>query len=203
MHGASAADLNGDGYPDIAVADQKANDRNKSAVYFLINNKDGTFTKDTSNFAGWSRLAVWSIELLDWNQDGQLDLWTAGQDESDNSGGLQSSFVPLVGSMRFDESKRVLLPDAPGWKLPLDIILNGNIVYIVRTPTNYGGTAIQRINMTDKSASIIYTSTVEVNLPPVKPDCQGMGGSWVDWMRVFKGQIITDDKCRSPNIPAN
>jgi len=201
MHGASAADLNGDGYPDIAVADQKANDRNESSVYFLINNKDGTFTKDTSNFAGWSRLAVWSIELLDWNQDGQLDLWAAGT-EGVYSGALQSSFIPLVGSMKFDESKRVNLPESYSWNMPTDIILNGNLVYIVRTSASFG-TAIQRINMTDKSASIIYTSTVEVHLPPVKPDCEGVGGSWVDWMRVFKGQIITDDKCRSPNIPAN
>jgi len=207
MHGASAADLNGDGYPDIAVADQKANDRNESAIYLLINDKDGTFTKNTSNFSSWSRLAVWSIELLDWNQDGQMDLWAAGQEENDQgngiySGGLQSSFVPLVGSMRFDISQRVILPSSPNWNMPLDIFMNGNIAYIVRTALPYSGTAIQRINMADKSSSIIYSSKVEVHQYSANPHCAGMGGSWTDWMRVFNGQIITDDKCRSPNIPA-
>ena len=207
MHGASAADLNGDGYPDIAVADQKANDRNESSIYLLINNKNGTFTKNTSNFASWSRLAVWSIELLDWNQDGQMDLWAAGQEENTQrdgiySGGLQSSFVPLVGYMRFDISQRVILPSSPDWNMPLDIFMNGNISYIVRTALPYSGTAIQRINMTDKSSSIIYSSKVDVHQYSAKPECAGIGGSWTDWMRVFKGQIITDDKCRSPNIPA-
>lgn len=208
MHSASAADLNGDSYPDIAVADQKANDRGDPAVYLLINNKDGTFTKNTSNFASWSKFAVWSIELLDWNQDGQLDLWAAGQEENEKmdgvySGGLQSSFVPLVGSMKFDERKRVLLPASPSWNLPLDILLNGNIIYFVRTSTSYAGTAIQRVNMIDKSSSIIFSSKTAVNQSLLTLDCVGMGGSWTDWMRVFNGQIITDDKCRSPNIPAN
>jgi outer membrane protein assembly factor BamB len=65
----TAGDFNGDGYLDLAVANQKAN-----TVSILLNNGNGTFTQNSK--IGLKR-GPWSITTGDFNVDGYLDLAVA------------------------------------------------------------------------------------------------------------------------------
>src|SRR5712692_4160815 len=64
-----SSDLNGDGLPDLAVANQDSND-----VSVLIGNGDGSF-QVARNFAVGSFL--WSVAVGDFNGNGRLDLAVA------------------------------------------------------------------------------------------------------------------------------
>jgi hypothetical protein len=81
-HGASAADLNGDGLPDVVVVSFFEPDRG----YVLINDGTGHFVRDST-----SRLPTamqggtfFSVELVDVDEDGHLDLLVGGH-EFDNA----------------------------------------------------------------------------------------------------------------------
>jgi hypothetical protein len=58
----AVGDFNGDGKPDVVVAD------NGSPISVLLNNGDGTFTRVTTNMSGLS------VAVADFNGDGKLDV---------------------------------------------------------------------------------------------------------------------------------
>ena len=74
-HGASAADINNDGYPDIVVA-------TGTDVYFYINQGNGSFVKDTTKIipGNYNLDQYYSVELIDINNDGKIDLLVGGND---------------------------------------------------------------------------------------------------------------------------
>lgn len=74
-HGASAADINNDGYPDIVVA-------TGTDVYFYINQGNGSFVKDTTKIihGDYNLDQYYSVELIDINNDGKIDLLVGGND---------------------------------------------------------------------------------------------------------------------------
>lgn len=74
-HGASAADINNDGYPDIVVA-------TGGDVYFYINQGNGSFIKDTTKIISgeYTLSHYYSVELIDINNDDKLDLLVGGND---------------------------------------------------------------------------------------------------------------------------
>lgn len=78
FHGASAADLNGDGYPDVVLA----NSSDSKRVLVLLNKGDGTFIRESTNRLPTSLGSghYYSIELLDINEDGALDLVLGGHE---------------------------------------------------------------------------------------------------------------------------
>ncbi len=117
-HGAAAADVNGDGYPDLVVANIKRNPN----VYFLINQKDGTFREDTGRIDGVANAGPYfSVELLDVDGDGRVDLVMGGHEQS----GLAPTRI-LYGDAngRFGANGRAdTIPTLPGRGIVLDFTL--------------------------------------------------------------------------------
>jgi len=134
-HGASAADVNGDGYPDIVAANIK-NPGGKN-VHFLMNQKDGTFKVDNARVPGLVGGPFFSVELLDVNGDGLLDL-TVGGHESDQNSPSSAETAILYGDASgvFGVTKSVI-PKVAGRGVVLDFTLVGNngkkVLYVARS----------------------------------------------------------------------
>ncbi|MBN3581829.1 VCBS repeat-containing protein [Algoriphagus aestuarii] len=78
--GASIADFNGDGFPDIYLGnDYSAPD------YLYINQGDGTFIDQIQEAIGHSSLYTMGVDAADINRDGKLDLITLDMLPEDNS----------------------------------------------------------------------------------------------------------------------
>jgi hypothetical protein len=106
-HGAAAADLTGDGFADIVIASPLVLEK----ATYLKNNKDGTFTRrDDLVPSSTNRRAIWSLEFLDANNDGNTDLAMFG---SENTNGYT---IP--------NSSNINTPGTANWDFPVTFFLN-------------------------------------------------------------------------------
>lgn len=130
-HGASAADLNGDGKIDIALLSDGLD-----KVVILSNDGTGQFTRESvsrapralRNMGGY-----FSIELVDVNEDGKLDLIVGGH-EFENA----PTWIFLnPGNNDFSEVAPTLVPAVPNEGVVLDFTLTGTgamrTLWVVRT----------------------------------------------------------------------
>ncbi|MEB2780105.1 VCBS repeat-containing protein [Algoriphagus sp. C2-6-M1] len=78
--GASIADFNGDGFPDIYLGnDYSAPD------YLYINQRDGTFSNEINTAIGLTSLYTMGVDAADINRDGRLDLISLDMLPEDNT----------------------------------------------------------------------------------------------------------------------
>lgn len=115
------ADLNGDGFLDLAVANLTDN-----TVSVLLGNNDGTFGQQTTYSVGTSPK---SVVLGDANNDGLLDILTA------NSGSNTISILLANGSGGFNSAISIAAEDAPE-SLAVGDVNNDQINDIVYTNTS-------------------------------------------------------------------
>jgi len=150
-HGASAADINNDGYPDIVIS-------NGSNIIFYINQQNGTFITDNSRTTNLNLpyTAYYNIELIDVDNDGKIDIVTGGHEHENaitkiiyaNSDGTHGSRVLNIPSI---QAKGVVN----------DFTLVGNILYVNRTSDStdslgwYRGLTIQSYNLTTGISSVV------------------------------------------------
>ena len=180
-HGGSAADINGDGYPDVVVANMLNN--NTVSVFFYINQKDGTFKKDTSRIVGGlPNHGYQSVVLVDVDGDGIVDLVVGT--------GISTTYATPVtqAQVLFGDAdgkfgrERMTIPSVPGRGVILDIETvtnNGErILYVYRTSDAtsglpccfrgaYASETMQAVNLTTGKTSIVFDKMKEMNRTPV------------------------------------
>jgi FG-GAP-like repeat len=181
-HSATAGDLNGDGYPDLVLTDNTVN----YAPYVLINNKNGTFTKRTDLLPSGLKFSLtFSVELVDFNGDGKLDLWIAGHEWG--RGGAPTIYLN-PGDGNFSAANPTVLPAVPNEGVVLDMVFHNNHIYMLRTSggdgTFYKSAVVQKVAYPSLSSSVIYNS----NRTPFNGQAWL---TWVPWMLVVDGKLIS------------
>ena len=154
-HGASAADVNNDGYPDVVTL-------HDNIVIFYINQKDGTFIKDTTRFSYKlpQYTAYFNLELIDLDKDGLLDI-IAGGDEF--NGAVTTIFYGSPDGTFGTRMKS--LPAVEKWGIVQDFTLIGSKLILDRTPDpehvmgSYYGYMVQMIDLITNQSEILGSVT--------------------------------------------
>ena len=169
-HGAAAADVNGDGYPDIVVA----NIFDSAKVYFLINNKNGTFTKDTTRLPSITA-NYFGVELVDANKDGVVDLLMGGDESATGVDASPTQVLYGAGNGTFGATKTVIPPVAgQGNALDFTVVQNAagqNVIYVSRTSDPTSGQGFYK-------TQVLQTFNLVTNISSV---VQNQIGTWVAW----------------------
>lgn len=159
---ASAADINGDGYPDLVLTDDWLN----MPMLFLINNKDGTFTVDYSRVPKelYQRANIETIELIDFQGKGKYDVFIAGM-EAPYGYGIRRTPARIYnndGNGYFNGNNKIMMPTVDGFGYAVDIIYENGSIYLSRTTDlpelYYHGSAIQKINYKTLESTLLYKS---------------------------------------------
>ncbi|MDB5936336.1 MAG: hypothetical protein JWQ01_3680 [Massilia sp.] len=169
FHGATAADLNGDGWVDLIVV----NNFDAASAIVMLNKGDGTFVREQAPRlpAAIRNKPYFSVELVDINEDGKLDLLLGGH-EFDGA-----ATVALInpGNNDFSSVTPVILPAVANEGVALDFTLTGTgasrAIWVLRTSggdgTFYQSRVVQKIMWPT------LASTVPLNKRPAQ---------WVAWL---------------------
>lgn len=182
-HSASAADVDGDGYPDLIVT----GDMVAGQPFFLINKKDGTFTKDLTRLPAETKFKpIFTAELIDFGKVGKYDVFFGGH-EQDATSNWPATILPNDGTGHFVSTPSITLPSVQGFGFPTDIVFKGDFIYLARTidlSTNfYNGAAIQKIAYPSLTTQTIYQ---HLNAYP-------SGTRWINWIIPNGGNITALD----------
>lgn len=168
-HGAAAADLNGDGKIDVIVVNNFDPDR----AYVLLNDGTGTFTREASGRLPPAIRAgnYYSVELVDINEDGQLDLIL---------GGHEFDAAPTMvfinpGSNNFSAVSPTLIPPVANEGVVLDFTITGTgstrTLWVLRTSGGDG--SFYQSKVIQKLAWPGLASSVVLNNRPAR---------WIPWL---------------------
>lgn len=210
-HGASAADINADGFPDVLMVD--------GPPFFFLNNGDGTFSEDrtripniTINSDGTFDEYYITSELVDVNSDGFVDIVLAG------GGNIEAiSPVKIVyndGNGMF--TKQVTLPVSKDeFNLTLDVVVEQGFAYLLQTrtdPYTYDGSSVKKVDLSTMGYEVIfkaedksgYNTIVESEHNPYIggiPPPNGPVSSWIDWIVPFKDRIVSPSVVYGLDVP--
>jgi len=147
FHGGSAADLNGDGYPDVVLV----NNFDSKRALVLLNKGDGTFVRESGTRLPTSLVGgnYYTIELLDINEDGVLDLVLGGHE-------FESAPTKIFlnpGNNIFEGATPITIPSVPNEGVVLDFVATGTgvgrVLWVLRTSggdgTVYQSRVIQKV----------------------------------------------------------
>lgn len=214
-HSAVAIDLEGRGFADIYTGNQL----NEISTLIRLRNKgDGTFSVEPARGHLAARRNIWSLEAL--RIDGNLHLILAGSDdELDPIGGLYPSVFRLADDGTVSPTPIHMVPniDRPPsgrcgssdcFSISIDVLPHGDKLFVLKVRNDYGNYAIVEYDMRTKAARYVHVhdgSAYQQYAPGIPmPECRGFHGStWIDFIRVFDGKIITDAKCWSPSAQLN
>ena len=174
-HGAAAADVNGDGYPDILLLDSSHN-----KYTFLINQGGtGAFVRDDSRLPAFLfKTSYFSTELTDVDGDGIVDVLISGFDSNDANAG-PATFLRGSSNGTFTSFAPVTWPAESGCLSTLDFLVRGGFVYLLRECSNYKGFAINKVSLATGASTLLY-------------DAKTFGRTEY-WMYLASGKIVYDD----------
>ncbi len=157
-HGASSADINGDGYPDIAVS-------GGDNIYFYINQKNGSFVKDTSRVQ--SNIPYFNVELVDVDGDGKIDIIAGGNEFRGSTTKIMYGNTDGTFGTKF-----LNVPGIQTKGTVNDFTIVGNLLYVNRTTDEssslgwYRGFTIQSYNLTTSTSNVVAD----------------ISGNWIPWL---------------------
>lgn len=169
-HGGAAADLTGDGYPDVlaVIAGEQG---------LFVNDRSGTFQwVPSSKFPSSTNTGYYNLELLDANADGHVDIAMGGHEwESPTRIWINP------GSSDFSSVNPLTIPPVEGEGVVAGFAATGpkesRIVWVVRT----GGTSdmsrfydypvLQRYDLATGAAEVVLRGT--------------QGQKWVPWLMTY------------------
>jgi hypothetical protein len=147
FHSASAADLTGDGLPDVVVTDNS----DPTSAFVLVNQGAGTFQRETvprlpASIGGKN---YFSVELVDVDADGELDVVLGGHDWE----GADTVVLLNPGNSDFSSVSAIVVPTVPNEGVVLDFAVSGSgatrALWVLRTSggdgTFYQSRTIQRV----------------------------------------------------------
>ena len=191
-HSASAADINGDGYPDLLVTDTSVVQK----PYFLINNGNGTFTQDFTRLpTSVNGKQIYTAELIDFSAAGHYDVFLGGNEPGTTSYAA-SEFAPEIlpndGHGSFISTTPVNLLVGGSYGLALDIVFQNGSIYLLKVNPAYTANEIQKIAYPSLSpTSIIYSHS----------GVYATGSNWVDWILPYNGNIVSEDAAFNISVP--
>ncbi|MES2149788.1 MAG: VCBS repeat-containing protein [Pseudomonadota bacterium] len=190
-HSASAADVDGDGYPDVVVTGDMA----ASQPFFLMNKKDGTFSKDLTRLPASTKFKpIFTAELIDFSKAGKYDIFFGGH-EQEASSSWPATILPNDGAGRFASTTSIVLPSAPGFGFPTDIVYKAGSIYLARTidlqSNFYRGAAIQKIAYPSLANLTIYQHFTSYP----------SGTLWINWIIANGGNITALDSGYGITLP--
>ena len=186
-----AADFNGDGKLDLAVANASSSGNSTDIVGILLGNGDGTFQPAVSyNAAGYGNAFTISLAIGDFNGDGKLDLAVADFGDCGVAketcplasinilmGNGDGTFQPVASSFTGSDISAIVAADVNG-DGKLDLVLS-----------NFCGDALQGCG--DGGTVSILLGNGDGTFQPAL-DLDGTGGRAVNWLAI--GDFDRDGK---------
>jgi len=200
-HGGSVADFDGNGYADIIYTDTSI----RMEPFYLLNNKDGTFTEDSvcipkslQKFTCFTNSKcgrpIYSMEFIDFNNDGKYDIWVGGSIHAADANGffnnISSEIFYNPGNSVFSTVNPIVLPTSLVTGVALDVLIEAGKIAILNT-LDYAGASIDIIDIIANTLTTPYThSGVYSN-----------GSSWFDWIIFFNGNIVPANSEYKVTVP--
>lgn len=188
-HGGSAADLNGDGKPDLVLNWTNTPD---AVPYVLVNNGNGTFTEDLSRLSiPYGRLII-QAELVDTEGTGNFDLLLGGYSpdatgrDPDVDNAFPNGMFKNDGNGYFLNTPYVVFPSPAGstglhYNVALDFIFLNGVVYVSQE-LNYENMIVHKVKLSDLSVTTAYE-----HLGPYSGGC-----GWFAWIYpTADGRIVS------------
>ena len=184
-HSAAAADFNGDGKPDVVVA----NNFGYPSVQIWLGAGDGTFTRDDSYLppALYVRANYFTVDVPDVDGDGKFDLFVGGH-EWENA---PTRVFINPGTGNFASAQPVTLPVVQNEGVVLDVVATGaagaRVLWVLRASggdgTFYQSLTLQRVDW----ATLASTTPILQR-----------GTQWQPWIIPAQvngqGRIVSDDQ---------
>jgi hypothetical protein len=172
FHGGSAADLNGDGKPDLLT-------NSSNGIVGYINDGTGHFVVNT-DYSVPNLSGVFSIELVDVNGDGKVDLLYGGHEWSVNT-----TLVINPGNSKFSQGIATVIPAMPAAGVVLDFVYTAanNSLYVLRTGGDASMTTFYQGVYIEKYSLSSLTSTTALGNSSL---------TWTPWIVNNSGNITTN-----------
>ena len=209
-HGGAAFDYNGDGNLDVLATDLISgewvggnfikNDERYGYPYLLLGNGNGNFTVDNSISELFGNCCIYSLEVLDIDEDGDQDIWW--QDASTDN---EETVVFLNENGNFSKDNKLLLPLDDEFNHALDVVKIGRNLYTIYIKLDYSkreyywGNAIQKLNLDTMDAELIYSHT-----GLYENECnKKFPTTWFYWLYNDGDAITPRNTCYGISVPIN
>jgi len=213
-HGGAAFDFNHDGNLDVLATDKGLSefingrwiisDKRFGKPYLLLGDGQGNFVFDDSlsdKFGPSDFPDIFSLEVLDANNDGKLDIWT-----NESASDRETSYILYNNDGDFEDTTRSYLPIDLKYTNAMDTLLVGSDLFTIYINVDYSheeyywGVAIQKVNLDTLENELIYSHDGLYDNGCGKHSA-GVKTSWFPWLYYENGMIGPRNTCEGIAIP--